>query len=167
MDDQVRHWRRRAIATWVVVAGLSFMGFAAIFVLAATDLGDNIALGGSKIVRTADGGRAWHGIFWNHSDSLYTEVDTVVLFLDADGRPVGQAEGGAARLDPGEVYRVRSRLPDAAAKLQVYRMRWAREGGKRIAIGPFRPWAFGYVTDAGCDATRLAIGSCTPMREQD
>lgn len=168
MDDLARRWRRRAIITWAIGAGLLLTGFAAVFVLAATDPGDNIALGGNTVVRTADGTRAWHGIFWNHSDSLYTDLDAIVLFLDADGRPVGQAGGSAARLDPGEVFHVRAKLPPGAAKLQLYRMRWTTNGGKAKAkLGPFRPWPFGYVTDPGCDRTRLALGSCTPMRERD
>lgn len=164
MDEQARRWRRRAIASWIIGAGLLLTAFAAIFVLAATDPGDNIALGGNRIVRTADGGRAWHGVFWNHSDSVYTDLDAIVLFLDRDGRPVGQARGGARRLDPGQVFSVYARLPRGTARLQLYRMRWTTGGGS-ADLGPFRPWPFGYVTDAGCDATRLWLGSCTPMRK--
>lgn len=163
--DEVKRWRQLAIATWVVTGGLAVLAFGALFVLAATDPDENIALGGNAVARTADGGREWRGIFWNHSDSLYTRLDAIVLFLDARGRPVARAEGGAARLDPGEVFHVRARLPDDAAKMQVYRLRWTSEGGGKADLGPFRPWPFGYVNDKGCDRARLALGSCTPMRE--
>lgn len=165
MTQRERVWRRRAITTWIVLALIALLGVAAVFVLAATDPGDNIALSRNEVVSTPEG-REWRGTFWNHSDSLYTNLDTVVLFLDGQGRPVAQVAGGAGRLDPGEVFHLRQPLPDSAERMQVYRMAWTTGGGDASAVlGPFRPWEFGYVTDAACDDVRLAIGSCTPQRE--
>jgi hypothetical protein len=90
----------------------------------------------------------------------------VILFLDNDGKPVGQARGGADRLDPGETFHFQAPLPAAAAHMQVYQLRWAREGGPRIALGPYRPWSFGYVMDTECGDLRLKIGACTEQRER-
>lgn len=169
VTQRERVWRRRAMATWIVLGLVVFLGMAAVFVLAATDPGDNIALSRNEAVSTPEG-REWRGTFWNHSDSLYTDLDTVVLFLDRNGRPVAQVAGGAERLDPGEVFHLRQPLPDSAERMQVYRMAWTTGGepgddGASAVLGPFSPWEFGYVTDAGCDEVRLAIGSCTPQRE--
>lgn len=165
-DERWRIWRRRAILTWTALGALAALALAALFVMAATDPGDNIALARNEVVQLPNGGREWHGTFWNHTDSLYTDLDTVVLFLDAQGRPVAQVDGGAKRLDPGEVFHLKTRLPDNAERMQVYRMAWTTGGGDAGAVlGPFRPWEFGYVTDAACDEVRLAIGSCTPQRE--
>lgn len=168
MDDDVamaRTWRRRAIASWIGFAFLAMAGVAVLFVLAATDPGDNIALSRNEVTRGKSGERIWHGTFWNHSDSLYTDLDAVILFLDWDGRPVGQARGAAGRLDPGEVFHLQATLPPAATRMQVYRLRWRREGAARVALGPYLPWQFGYVTDTACGETRLAIGSCVEQHE--
>ena len=139
---------------------------AALFVLAGTDPGDNIALSRNQVERRADGSLAWRGTFWNHTDSLYTDLDTVILFLDQSGRPVGQARGVADRLDPGEVFHLSAPLPRNAARMQVYRMAWTSNNDASAVLGPFRPWEFGYVSDAACGALRLKIGSCTPQRER-
>ena len=157
--------KRRRRWLWAAIAAAQLLPFGVLFVLGATDPTDNIALGRNRIVQTRAGERIWLGTFWNHSDSLYTQLDAVVLFLDRDGKPVGQARGGADRLDPGEVFHIRARLPREAARMQVYQMRWT-SGGHSAVLGPYRPWEFGYVTDPGCDEVRLAIGSCTPMRER-
>jgi hypothetical protein len=158
-----RRWRSRWL--WAAVAAALLVPFAILFVMAATSPDENIALGRNQIAQLPSGERLWLGTFWNHSDSLYTQLDAVVLFLDRDGKPVGQARGGADRLDPGEVFDIRARLPREAARMQVYQLRWT-SGGHSEVLGPFRPWEFGYVNDAGCDEIRLAIGSCTPMRER-
>lgn len=156
-------WRRRAI--WAAAVALILLPLAALFVMAATDPTDNIALGRNQVVGTRSGERVWLGTFWNHSYSLYNDLDAVVLFLDEEGRPVGQARGGASRLDPGEVFHIRARLPANAARMQIYQLRWTSYGNWAV-LGPYRSWPFGYVTDAGCDDVRLAIGSCTPARER-
>ncbi len=161
---RLRPKRRRWL--WAAAAAALLAPFAAIFVLAATSPDENIALGRNRIVQAPTGERIWLGTFWNHSDSLYTRLDAVVLFLDQEGKPVGQARGGADRLDPGEVFDIRARLPREAVRMQVYQLRWT-SGGHSEVLGPFQPWDFGYVNDAGCDDLRLAIGSCTPMRARD
>lgn len=165
-NDGLRRWRRRAIATWILIAALAALAFMAMFVMAATDDTDNIALSRNQVVRTASGERQWRGTFWNHTDSLYTRLEAVVLFLDARGRPVGQARGGADRLDPGETFHLQAPLPADAAKMQVYQLRWTGPGGGSLVLGPYRPWPFGYVTDSECGELRLKIGSCTPQRER-
>jgi len=162
---RLRTWRRRALATWLALAVLAAVSAAAAFVMAATDPTDNIALSRNEPVVEASGERVWRGTFWNHSDSLYTDLDAVVLFLDRDGRPVGQAHGGADRLDPGETFHLDAPLPAEAVRMQVYLMRWT-SGGHRAVLGPYRPWPFGYLMDAECGALRLRIGSCTPQRER-
>lgn len=160
-------WKRRAIVTWITLGGLLLLALAAMFVMAATDPTDNIALSRNQVERAADGSRIWRGTFWNHSDSLYEDLDTVVLFLDARGHPVAQAQGGADRLDPGEVYHLSTALPESAERMQVYRMAWTTNGGAGTVLGPYRPWDFGYVTDEACDTLRLTVGSCTPQRARE
>lgn len=90
----------------------------------------------------------------------------MVLFLDPEGKPVGQARGGADRLDPGETFHLQAPLPEDAARMQVYQLRWTGPGGGSLTLGPYRSWPFGYVTDSECGDLRLAIGSCTPQRER-
>ena len=148
----------------IVLATALVLPLGALFVAGATDDSDNIALSRNQVVATPQG-KIWKGTWWNHTDSLYTELDVVILFLDRDGKPVGQAEGGAARLDPGEVFHMEATLPPKAVQMRVYQLRWAREGGPRIALGPYRAWNFGYVMDERCGQTRLAIGSCAEQRE--
>jgi hypothetical protein len=167
IDNQaLRKWRRRAIATWILMGLLAVLALMTMFVMAATDDDDNIALSRNEVVQAPTGGRIWRGTFWNHTDSLYTDLDAIILFVDSDGRPVGQAQGAAAKLDPGEVFHLESPLPAGAARMQVYRLRWRREGGPRAALGPYQPRPFGYVTDTECGETRLKIGSCAEQREQ-
>ena len=59
---------------------------------------ENIVLSRNEVIRTPSGERTWRGTFWNHSDSLYTDLDTVVLPLDKDGKPVGQARGATVSI---------------------------------------------------------------------
>jgi hypothetical protein len=133
--------------------------------MAATDDTDNIALSRNEVVSRPSGERVWHGTFWNHTDSLYTNLDAVILFLDKDGKPVGQAQGAADRLDPGETFHLQAPLPAEAVRMQVYQMRWTRYGARAV-LGPYRPWSFGYVMDTECGELRLKIGSCTSQRER-
>lgn len=166
-EDAVRRWRRRARATWGLLAFALLLAFAAMFVMAATDDTDNIALSRNEVVRNPDGGRIWRGTMWNHTDSLYTDLDTVILFLDRENRPVGQTRGGARRLDPGETFHIEAPLPADAARMQIYQLRWrtGEDGAARAVLGPYRPWEFGYLQDDQCGDLRLKIGSCTPARE--
>ena len=127
-----RRWRRRAVATWAGLGALGLAAFAAMFVMAATDPTDNIALSRNEVARAESGERVWRGTFWNHSDSLYTGLDAVILFLDEDGRPVGQAYGSADRLDPGEIFHLTAPLPAEAARMRVYRLRWTSGRESRL-----------------------------------
>jgi hypothetical protein len=164
--EQLRRWRRRAIATWAVMAVLVVASFAALFVLGATDPTDNIALSRNEVASSPSGERTWRGTFWNHSDSLYLDLDTVVLFLDKDGKPVGQVRGGADRLDPGETFHLQAPLPADAMRMHIYQLRWTSDSSHRAVLGPYRSWPFGYVMDTECGELRLAIGSCVPQRER-
>ena len=167
LDADARRWRRWALAAWVLVAALILLPLGAMFVMAATDDDENIVLVRNEVVRAASGERSWRGTFWNHSDSLYTRLDAVILFLDKEGKPVGQARGGADRLDPGEYFNLAAPLPPEAARMQMYQLRWTGPGGASVALGPWRPWEFGYrQAEAECGDLRLALGSCTPMRER-
>lgn len=161
-----RRRRRRRIGYGVAAA---FAVLAPLWVMAAMDDTDNIALARNEVVRAPGGGRMWRGTFWNHTDSLYTGLSAVVLFLDAEGRPVGQARGAARRLDPGEAFGLEAALPADAARMQVCQLRWttgpADAGTDPHVLGPYEPWEFGHVTDRACGDVRLAIGSCTPLRE--
>ena len=162
-----RRWRRWAIAGWAGLAAFILLPLFAVFVMAATDDDENIVLVRNEVVRTA-GEQSWQGTFWNHSDSLYTNLDAVILFLDKDGKPVGQARGAADRLDPGEYFELRAPLPAGAIRMQMYQLRWSGPGGGSVALGPWKPWEFGYLqAEAECGEMRLAVGSCTPMREAD
>jgi hypothetical protein len=119
------------------MAAFILLLLAAMFVMAATDDTDNIALSRNQVVRTASGERIWKGTFWNHTDSLYTRLDAVVLFVDKDGKPVGQARGGAPRLNPGEVFHLQAPLPADAARMQVYQLRWSTgTNGPLVSLGP-------------------------------
>jgi len=165
LQDVLRRWRRRAIATWAGIAALLAIAAAALFVLAATDPTENIALSRNEVLHAPPGERSWRGTFWNHSDSLYIDLDAVILFLDEEGRPVGQARGKADRLDPGETFHLAAPLPAEAARMQIYQLRWTT-GGHRAVLGPYRAWPFGYVMDSECGELRLRIGSCSPQRER-
>jgi hypothetical protein len=165
-SEQHRRWRRRAVTTWAGIAALAVVAFMGMFVMAATDPTENIALSRNEVVLAPSGERVWRGTFWNHSDSLYTDLEVVVLFLDGEGKPVGQARGGADRLDPGETFHAVATLPAEAARMQIYQMRWTREGNQRAVLGPYHSWPFGYVMDSECGALRLKIGSCVPQHER-
>jgi hypothetical protein len=152
---------------WATILALLLLPLAVFFVMAATDDTENIALSRNEIVQSATGTRVWRGTMWNHTDSLYTELDTVVLFLDAEGKPVGQTRGGASRLDPGEVFHLQAELPAQAARMQIYQLRWTVPNGGKAVLGPYQPWEFGYLQDSRCGDLRIKIGSCTPAREVD
>ncbi len=159
---RTRFWR---LVPWAIIAALILIPLATMFVMAATDDTDNIALSRNEVVRTSFGERMWRGTMWNHTDSLYTNLDTVVLFLDSEGKPVGQARGSAPRLDPGEMFHLESKLPTQAARMQIYQLRWTGPSGGNAVLGPYRTWEFGYLQDDACGELRLKIGSCTPARE--
>ena len=158
-----RRWRKWA---WGAAAALILSPLAVLYVLAATDPDENIVLSRNQVIHQPSGTRLWRGTYWNHSDSLYTGLDVVILFLDKDGKPVGQAQGEAARLDPGEVFHLQAPLPPEAVQIRMYRLRWTSYGNS-VELGPFPPWPFGYVQHAECSEMGIRIGACTPAREQD
>ena len=158
-----RRWRKWA---WGAAAALILSPLAVLYVLAATDPDENIVLSRNQVIHQPSGTRLWRGTYWNHSDSLYTGLDVVLLFLDKDGKPVGQAQGEAARLDPGEVFHLQAKLPPEAVQIRMYRLRWTSYGNS-VELGPFPPWPFGYVQHAECSEMGIRIGACTPAREQD
>lgn len=164
-ESTVRRGRRLGRKAWTALAALVLLPLAGLWVMVATDPDENIVLSRNQVVASAGGARAWRGTFWNHSDSLYTDLDAVILFLDAEGRPVGQARGAARRLDPGEVFHLEAPLPREAARIQMYQLRWTT-GGTSVVLGPWRAWPFGYVQDSECGEIGLKIGACTPAREQ-
>ena len=158
-----RRWRKLA---WAGAAVVILLPLAVIFVLAATSPDENIVLSRNEVVHQSSGERLWRGTYWNHSDSLYTDLDVVILFIDKEGKPVGQARGEAARLDPGEVFHLQAKLPSDAAQIRMYQLRWTSYGNS-VVLGPFPPWPFGYVQEAECSAMGIRIGACTPAREMD
>ena len=158
-----RRWRKWA---WGAAAALILSPLAVLYVLAATDPDENIVLSRNQVIHQPSGTRLWRGTYWNHSDSLYTGLDVVLLFLDKDGKPVGQAQGEAARLDPGEGFHLQAPLPPEAVQIRMYRLRWTSYGNS-VELGPFPPWPFGYVQHAECSEMGIRIGACTPAREQD
>jgi hypothetical protein len=162
-DASRRRWPKWA---WAAAAAVILLPLAVLYVLAATSPDENIVLSRNEVVQQPSGERLWRGTYWNHSDSLYTDLDVVLLFIDKDGKPVGQVEGEAARLDPGEVFHLEARLPPAAQQVRMYQLRWTSYGNS-VVLGPFPPWPFGYVQHAECSATGLRIGACTPAREID
>lgn len=166
LEVALRRWKRRCLATWIVLGALLVTALGTAYVVAATDPTENIALSRNEVVEMDGKERLWKGTFWNHSDSLYTGLDAVILFLDRQGLPVGQAEGAADRLDPGETFHIEATLPAAASHMRIYRLRWT-SGGHRADLGPYRPWPFGHVMDSECGDLRFAIGACTPQRERD
>jgi hypothetical protein len=135
---------RWIMAAWAGAAALVLLPFFALFVLVATDDGENVKLTRNDIIREASGDRTWRGAFTNRTGRPYEDVAVVMLFLDADGEPVAQARGSDMRLEPGDVLNVQARLPSRARSAQVYLLRW-RTGDDRRVLGPHRPWPFGSV----------------------
>lgn len=167
-NPALRNWRRLAIATWIGIGLILALAVMGTFAAAALADDENIPLVRNEVVRAPSGERVWQGRFWNHTDSLYTRLDAVILFLDEDGKPVGQARGAAVRLDPGEYFDFSALLPPEAARMQMYQLRWTGPGGGRVTLGPYRPWEFGYEqAPSACGELRLSLGSCYPMRETD
>jgi hypothetical protein len=166
MDIAGLNKKHRRKWLWAGGAMLLLLPLAILYVLAATSPDENIVLSRNEVVHQPSGERLWRGTYWNHSDSLYTDLDVVILFIDKDGKPVGQARGEAARLDPGEVFHLEARLPREALQIRMYQLRWTSYGNSAV-LGPFQPWPFGYVQEAECSAMGLRIGACTPAREAD
>lgn len=120
------------------------MAAATIVVLAARNRDDQVVLSRNEIVETGAGGRSWRGAMTNRTAESYQDASVIILFRDAEGAPVGWTAGQADVLGGGESIDLEAALPDDAADLQVYSLRW-RDAGDRIAFGPYKPWAFGYL----------------------
>ena len=137
-------------ATGAVVGGaavaLSVLVLAAatMVVLAARNRDDQVVLSRNEIVENGAGGRSWRGAMTNRTDEAYQDVSVVILFRDAQGRPVSWTAGDVDILGGGESMALEAALPAEAADMQVYALRW-RDAGDRIAFGPYKPWAFGYL----------------------
>ena len=119
---------------------------------------DVIVLSQNKTV-PQEGGRLWRGTYWNRTNSTYANVEVVILFLDKEGRPVSQINGGASTLDPGEVFHLEAKLPPEAVNMRLYQMRWGASGQTKTVLGPFQPWAFGYV-QADCGEADAKSEAC-------
>ena len=89
-------------------------------------------------------GRKWRPAFITPSDGPYADVSVVMLILDRDGVPVGQARGRADRLGPGEGLDLETPLPAGGVAARVYELCW-RADGERRTLGPHKQWQFGAV----------------------
>ena len=154
-DRAGKRWRRSAIAGWTSAATLIAAPLAAMFVMAATAADENVVVSRNEIVRTAPGQRTWRGSFFNQTGNVYTDVSAVILFLDGQGVPVGQATGRAARLGPGESLDMRATLPPGAARMQMYALRWRLGDAQPVALGPYAPWPFGRIQNGPKQLARV------------
>ena len=144
-EGEFERFRRRfRIAVFAGAAALLVVPLLALAAMAATDDGENIVLTRNQVVKSPSGARMWRGTMKNHTDSEYRDVAVTIHFLDRFGRPVGEVSGEAARMVPGTSFDLQAPLPATAADLQVQRLHW-RTGDARRFLGPYRPWAFGYV----------------------
>ncbi|MEM1081839.1 MAG: FxLYD domain-containing protein, partial [Pseudomonadota bacterium] len=119
-----------------------------LWVLLATDDDGNIALVHNDVVQDAQGHRLWLGSMGNTTDSQYRAIAVTIQFLDSDDQPVGQVQGQANILEPGESFDLQSSLPDDAVALRVYSLEWVTgRHNKRTdpPLGPWAPWPFGHV----------------------
>lgn len=144
-DSDFERFRRRfRLGVFAGAGALIVLPLLALLVLVATDDGENIVLTRNDVVKAASGERVWLGTMKNHTDSEYRDVAVTIRFLDRFGRPVGEVGGQAARMVPGTSFDLKAPLPAQAADLQVHSLHW-RTGEARRFLGPYRPWAFGYV----------------------
>ncbi len=144
--EEIDGWRGRqwVIPAWAGVASLIVLPLFVLFVMAATDDDENVALTRNDVVTDAAGARTWHGTMMNRTDSLYREVAVTIRFLDRDGQPMGETSGRADRLEPGEELNLQAPLPSRAESMQVYSLQW-RTGDVGRLLGPWAPWPFGYL----------------------
>jgi hypothetical protein len=148
----------RVLAIAALIAAPAWLWFSI-----ASSPDDEIVLSQNQVI-PQEGGRVWRGAWWNHTDRPYSDVEVVVLFLDKEGRPVGQVNGGPSSLDPGEAIHMEARLPPGAVNIRMYQLRWG-SADQKVVLGPFQPWAFGYV-QAECSEAGAKSGACT-MKEAD
>jgi hypothetical protein len=129
-----------------VALAVLFMAAATIVVLAARNRDDQVVLSRNEIVEDGAGGRSWRGAMTNRTGESYQDVSVAILFRDAQGMPLGWTSGQADVLGGGESIDLQAPLPAGAADMQMYALRW-RDAGDRIAFGPYKPWAFGYLQE--------------------
>ncbi len=139
---------RRTRGIRVAVSALVVGPLLILWVLAATDDDGNIALIRNDVVQGDSGDRVWHGSMGNTTDSQYREIAVTIRFLDSDDQTVGEIQGSADVLEPGESFDLQTPLVPQAVSMQVYSLEW-RTGRKDKKtdppLGPWAPWPFGHV----------------------
>jgi len=131
----------------VAVSALVVVPLLILWVILATDDDGNIALVRNDIVQS-DSDRSWQGTMANTTDSQYRDIAVTVRFLDNNDQPVGEINGTAKVLEPGQSFDLHSPLPLEATAMQIYSLKW--ETGRNNnrtdpALGPWAPWPFGHV----------------------
>lgn len=132
----------------MTVSGLILTPLVVLWVLLATDDDGNIALVRNDVVQHDSGERTWRGTMGNTTDSQYREIAVTIRFLDGADRPVGEVNGSAGVLEPGESFDLRAPLPDEAVAMQVYHLEWRTgrlDKKPKRPLGPWAPWPFGHV----------------------
>lgn len=136
--------RLRTTRGFTFIAGIIVLPLLILFIVAATDDGENIVLTRNEVIESPSGALRWHATMTNRTDSVYRDIDVRFHFLDRDERPLGQASGSAARLEPGEQFAINAPLPDGAERIQVYSLEWKTADVAR-RLGPYAPWPLGYI----------------------
>lgn len=93
-------------------AGLLVLGALAIlFVLVATDPGDNIVLTSRGVKTAEDGNRLVTGILENRTDGIFSHVQLDIAFLDKAGNVVGTTVPRTRDLGAGETWSFAAPIP--------------------------------------------------------
>lgn len=132
---ELRRGRRWMFASAVGVAGL--MGLS-IVVDEPVDEQNDLALTGSEVTGHGSGAAVWRGVLSNVSRQSCRDLAVEIRFLDRDGALVGELSARASRLEAGGRFDLEAALPEEAASLQVYALRW-RTHDAIIELGPLRP----------------------------
>jgi len=138
---------RRKNEVRVAVSALFVVPLLILWVILATDDDSNIALVRNEIIQDASD-RTWHGTMANTTDSQYRDIAVAVRFLDNNDQPVGEINGTAKVLEPGQSFDLHSPLPLEATAMQIYSLEW--ETGRNNnrtdpPLGPWATWPFGHV----------------------
>jgi len=139
MTTNHRKTRGFALAT-----GLALLPLVVLYILAATDDGENIVLVRNEVSTFADGETRWNGTMMNWTDSVYRDIDVTIRFLDGQDRALGETFGSVARLAPREQLALEAPLPTGAEQVQIYSLHW-KTGSVERDLGPYAAWPFGYV----------------------
>ncbi len=152
LESATRCLNRRLMVPvkWILTAA-AVVPLAALYVIAATDDDENVALARNEVMDDGAGGRVWHGAMVNTanpvSPGVFREVAVTIRFLDGNGQPVGETRGRADQLEPGQAITLEAPLPPEAASIQMYSLQW-RTGQRRVVgrlLGPWPSWPFGYL----------------------